>query len=254
MALKLAQTDSSERLNHLGLAGVNDARADDHAAWLKGGGHVGGQNDQDAGDQVGGDQVELRHGRGERALVRCRSTEVAGEPVAHCVASAQATLGGAYRGGDPVAGDILGGDTHGDGVIVERDDWVCPQLGGGDGENAGAGAKVEDALAGLHVAFEQAQTELRGRVQPRAEGHTGVKVEDHIIGTGLVLKPRGHNHRALADPHDVVVLLPSVRPILLLKRTHLKRTNGAHLSKVPERLLDALARIFGLLVERQVGA
>ena len=36
-----------------------------------------------------------------------------------------------------------------------------------------------------------------------------------------MFQPRGHNDGALADPHDVVVLLPSVGPIFLGQRAYL---------------------------------
>ena len=47
-----------------------------------------------------------------------------------------------------------------------------------------------------------------------AKGEAGV--EDELDAVGVVLLPRGHHGKALADLHRVIILAPAVLPVLLL--------------------------------------
>ena len=97
--------------------------------------------------------------------------------------------------------------------------------------------------------LEQAQTELRRRMEPGTEGHPGIKIQHQIIGLGLVLQPGGHNHRAWPNAHHAVVLFPGIGPILLLERTKREGADRTHLAEVPEGLFNPLPRFFGLGIE-----
>ena len=116
-----------------------------------------------------------------------------------------------------VACDILSGDGNRNRVIVEGDHRLCTELSQSDSQNTRASTEIQGAEPWSGMLLEQAQTELRRRMEPGTEGHPWVKVQQQIIRLGLVLQPGGYDHRTLPNAHHAVVLFPGVGPILLLK-------------------------------------
>ena len=73
------------------------------------------------------------------------------------------------------------------------------ELKGGEGEDAGAGAKVEDAVAGLDGPFENFEGKLRGGVGTGAESYAGVDDDAKAAGGRGFLAPRRGDEEAFAD-------------------------------------------------------
>ena len=79
----------------------------------------------------------------------------------------------------PFLRSILGRDGDGDRIHVARDHRSAKSLGGGDGEDAGAGADIEDVGRALPLeqAIERDEAAARGGVMGGAEGKAGVDLE-----------------------------------------------------------------------------
>ena len=55
-------------------------------------------------------------------------------------------------------------------VNIDADGRTCAELEGGDGQDAGAAAVVEDAFAAFELCVQPFEAEARGRVAAGAEG------------------------------------------------------------------------------------
>ena len=69
-------------------------------------------------------------------------------------------------------------------------------------------------------------------MQPGAERHSGIELDNDIAITGLIVAPRRLNDDAPADVLDRKVLLPSLGPVLLVDQARREIANRAK----PERL------------------
>ena len=88
------------------------------------------------------------------------------------------------QGGDAVLARVLGGGCGGYRVAVARDDFSSERLGGGDGEDAAAGAEIDDSARGaaLEEIVEREQAAARARVMRRAEGLARVDLDGEADG------------------------------------------------------------------------
>ena len=133
-------------------------------------------------------------------------------PAASSVPSRGSTIGET-----PLIRRVLRRRLHGLRVGVEREDARGAELGGGDGEDAGAATEVEHGHAGPHEFFEGAQAHRRRRVLAGAERHAGVDLDDRLAALELVRDPGGADDQGAADALDAEVLLPGVTPGCLAK-------------------------------------
>ena len=125
-------------------------------------------------------------------------------------------IGHAY--GDVVASVILcvfSRYLDGYGVDVICIAGLGAELGGADGENARACADVEDSFATLDEILHNEHNESCGLVSTCAERHTGIHSDDDLALLGIVLFPCGNNCD-LAEWNRLIILLPALRPVLLV--------------------------------------
>ena len=95
-----------------------------------------------------------------------------------------------------VGTSILGSDGNGNWIHVARHDICIERPGGGDGEDAGAGADIEDAarMFPLGEAVERDEAAARGGVMGSTEGNTRVDLKGE--------SPRGHLAAVMAPMHQ----------------------------------------------------
>ena len=103
--------------------GGEDAGEDDVAAAREVAGHLRGELHQRAGEDVGDDQIKWR------GLTDFGAVKAAGGFACNPC-------------GGLVQPDVITGDAGGDGVDVGGENRDVGEVGGGDGKDAGAGAKV----------------------------------------------------------------------------------------------------------------
>ena len=114
---------------------------------------------------------------------------------------------------DVVHRRVLGGDGAGVGVDVDRPDLAGAELARGDGEDARAGAEVEDARRRPRAQrrLEQHQAAAGAGVVTGAEGHAGIEDDRQPPGRHLA-DPRRMDEEAIADRQRREVRLPVLRP------------------------------------------
>ncbi len=78
-------------------------------------------------------------------------------------------------------------------------------------------------------------------MQAGAECHAGVEMDDSIPRSLLVFSPGGPNDERRADPEDLEVLLPGVRPILFFALGEGRISDTTDLLEVPECVLELAA-------------
>ena len=61
-------------------------------------------------------------------------------------------------------------------------------------------------------------------MRTRTKRHTGVHTNGDLTVRGLIFFPRGNDHDAFSDLQRFVVLLPRIRPVLLLDTVDLDLT------------------------------
>jgi hypothetical protein len=108
---------------------------------------------------------------------------------------------------DAVRGRVLARHLDGHLVHVDRDHWSEAELRGGDREDAGAAADVEQRASAL--VEQELERESGRRVRTRPERTAGVDHDDERLGRRLL--PRRPDPER-ADPDRVVELAPAVRP------------------------------------------
>ena len=133
---------------------------------------------------------------------------------AGCASPAASTT--VTRDCDAVGSSVLGSDGDGDWIHVARDGFALSALGGGDGEDAGAGADIEDTarMLPLGEAVERDEAAARGRVMGGAEGKACVDLEGEPAGRHIaaVMAPM---HKEAAGVHRPAQALGFRHPILL---------------------------------------
>src|SRR5262249_10158912 len=97
------------------------------------------------------------------------------------------------------------------------------ELHRGDRENAGPGAEVEHTgrsrLQELERLFEQTQAAFRAAVVAGAERSRRFDDElDARVDRGIVRLPRRHDEQTVTDVERWKRLLPSARPVAVVKR------------------------------------
>lgn len=142
------------------------------------GGEDTGDDDEAAGFGGGGDAVE---GEGEDVEEDVGSDDIvllAGLPCGHVVLC-EAEAAGAVEFG------IAVGDADGGGVVIESCDRAGTEEGGGDAEDAGAAAEVEEAPwlepVAVGVISDEAEAGTGGGVVAGAEGHFTGNGEDDAV-------------------------------------------------------------------------
>ena len=93
--------------------------------------------------------------------------------------------------GKAVVFDIFLRHAHGHGVQVDGQHVARAHMGGGDGEDARAGAEVDDLLAGAHVFLDEAHAHAGGLVGAGAKSHAGVEFDDVVARLRFVIAPAG---------------------------------------------------------------
>ncbi len=129
--------------------------------------------------------------------------------------AAQAAQRHRYPPIDGVRRQVVARDIDRQLVGVEGDDLARAQSGGGDREDAGAGAEVEEAAAGKDVSLQGEQAHAGGGVLAGAEGHPGVEADDDLVRPGVVLPPARGDDEAASHPLDVEMPLPGLGPVFL---------------------------------------
>ena len=153
----------------------------------------GRKRDQDAGDEVGQDDVERRLARRQR--LPARASQAADEPVAPGVRRRR---------------------LDGDRVGVDAEGRPRAELERGDRQDPRAAADVEDAGPGeppvVGQRLERREAQPGRRVEAGPEGHARVEREDDVVRTAAVATPRRPDHQPAADAHDREVAPSRPRP------------------------------------------
>lgn len=76
------------------------------------------------------------------------------------------------------------GDSNGIGIYGQH--LSCAQFGGSQGQDAGAGAQVQDGHAGPEQVLQGGQAHLCRGMQAGAESHAGIKRDDDVLWLGRV--------------------------------------------------------------------
>ena len=133
-----------------------------------------------------------------------------------------------------VGTSILGSDGDGDWIHVARDHICIERPGGGDGEDAGAGADIEDTarMLPLGEAVERDEAAARGGVMGGAEGKACVDLEREPARRHLaaVMTPM---HQEAAGAHRPTQALGFRHPILLRQRLDPEARQAAHRATRP---------------------
>gem|GEM_PF-5808594 len=110
-------------------------------------------------------------------------------------------LDGPERAGEEA--DLRGhvGAGGGDGIVVDvaAVHRGGPEAEGGESEDAGAGAEVEDAVAGLDGPLQDFEGELGGGIGAGAESYAGVDDDPFAAQRGRFLAPGGSDEQPFAD-------------------------------------------------------
>ena len=137
---------------------------------------------------------------------------------------------------------IFGGDGDGDRIHVARNHRSAKSLGGGDGEDAGAGADIEHLgrAPALEQAIERDEAAARGGVMGGAEGKAGVDLKREA--------PRGHlapvvtaMHQEAAGAHRPPQAFRLRHPILGGKRLDPERGKVLFAGNAVDQLDQPLA-------------
>ena len=128
-----------------------------------------------------------------------------------------------------VGTSILGCDGNGNWIHVARDHICIERPGGGDGEDAGAGADIEDTarMLPLGEAVERDEAAARGGVMGGAEGKACVDLEREPARRHLaaVMAPM---HQEAAGAYRPTQALGFRHPILLRQRLDPEARQAAH--------------------------
>jgi hypothetical protein len=101
--------------------------------------------------------------------------------------------------------------------------------------------------------FQILETELSGRVQPSTERHAWIELDDDVSASSNVLLPGWLDYDALTDAMYLVVLAPSVGPILFGEPLGLELTDAPQPSQMPEGVCNVAFDGLGVFVNRDVG-
>ena len=171
-----------------------------------------GQRHEDAGDQVGEDDVEGR------------------------LAAREAAGPGTDAPREPVPAGVRHGRLDGDRVGVDAEGFGRAELHGRDREDARAAADIEDPCpvdaAVVRDRFERGQAQAGRRVEPGPEGHARVEGEDDVVGLASMPPPGRTDDEAPTDAHHREVRLPGLGPVLLVHDPGPQLADGPQ----PERL------------------
>src|SRR2546426_9685277 len=134
-------------------------------------------------------------------------------------------------------------------------DAGCAKFSGSEGEDAGAGADVENAHTGSRALLDLFKAHTRGGMQAGAKGHTGVEFQHYFVTFGGVVAPCRANDETLADMCDMVVVFPGVGPVFFMHNASLQVTDKlrSQAGKVPQAPGYLLARLFLFAVDGEVG-
>lgn len=98
-------------------------------------------------------------------------------------------------------------------VEVGADGMRCAEHQGQNGEDAAAGADIEDAVALLQMPSQGTDAELRGLMGAGAKGGAGVDAEGVFSGCGILIFLPGREDEDVVDVELVEELLPVVLPV-----------------------------------------
>src|SRR5579859_1915958 len=141
----------------------------------------------------------------ERRQVHERPRQDVGQQQVRMVVRQRLGRRGADQLGHAVALRVVAGGRQGLGIVVHRQHVLRPQAGGGDGEDAGAAAVVDDRRAGERGPVQPFEAERRGGVGAGAEGQAGIQQQVHGLGVRRG-EARGADPEALAEAHGLEVL------------------------------------------------
>jgi hypothetical protein len=117
---------------------------------------------------------------------------------------------------DAVLLGVVACDGEGDGIDFESGYGVVLEFSGGDGEQAGAGAEVEEGLrlSGVLASEDGFQAEPGGGVMAGAEAESGVEFDDDLAGPWQAWVPGRFKQELAADDDGGKVTLPAFGPVL----------------------------------------
>ena len=124
--------------------------------------------------------------------------------------------------GQPAFPDVFPCHAHGGRVDVIGTAYAGTQSGCADGENACARPDVQHPAPGLCVVLKQADHQTGCLMRPGSECHAGIHPDDQLAACRCIGLPCGADNNAVSDFQGLVVLLPVVRPVLLVDADQLK--------------------------------
>lgn len=178
-----------------GELGGENTGEDEESAGFHPGNEAIGFTDEEIMHQVGADHVETGWGTSGQ------TGDIGDGPLN---ATRHLVDFGVFRGGP----DAIG-------IEVESVDWRIAEGDGAEGEDAGAGAGIEEGLGlgGIAEADDFGEAEPGGGMLTGTEAEAGIEEDDGLAGEGFAAVPGGFDEQLASDDDRFEMALPGLRPV-----------------------------------------